>query len=850
MFSESKSALRLLRWPFVVALAVFSISTFGNSKEWKTRLEKVLSKHCYECHDDLTTKGELDLSALPFDFSSEKSFSKWVYIHDRAEKGEMPPPEEAADFSTKQRAGFVALLGKKLQEADKLDIQENGRGPIRRLTRAEFEDNLRDLLVLPRLDIQSRLPEERSSHGHTKVASLLDMSRVHLDAYLDAADTALLTAVAPSVERPPSTKKRFTGTDLFTGLTTFGGREAMFYVKDGKMIALNNESLKAMSPEERTDPKLELAIFRSATWPYYGYPRNFRAQRDGEYRVRFSGRAVRQVRDFRVVPAHEPQPISFRSRQPSGPDVSGDVRESGGWMDLQSENRIFETTIQLRKGETFEYSLLGLPVPFIRTDNGFYYDYPPMPRDGHRGAIIQWLEIEGPLVPESWPPESHQVLFGDLPMEEKIDNSRLPVSIQTDNPAGDVEQLFSRFADRFAKRPISNEEKAPFLTLIHHKMESGQPLGDALFSGYQAFLCSQHFLYHPEGNSPHAVVNRLSHLLWNSSPDDTLKNALPDELVAQVDRMISDEKFERFVNGFTDDWLDLRELRRDIPDNRLYPEYRKDDYLVDSMERETRAFVREMVRENLPITYVVDAPFTYANDRLALHYDLPRLQGSAMRRVELPDGSPYGGILTQAAILKHTSNGTTTSPVLRGVWVMEKIFGEPPPPPPKSIPAIEPDIRGAQTIRAILAKHTDVKSCANCHERFDPVGFALESFDVMGAWRDRYRSLERGEKITGYDPAGHPYTYYVGKFVESDGKLRSGESFSDIRELKTHLAANPRQLARNFLHQLTQYATGTEVRFSERGEIERILDACEPDGFRSQDLLRSLTKSVIFLGQK
>ena len=178
---------------------------------------------------------------------------------------------------------------------------------------------------------------------------------------------------------------------------------------------------------------------------------------------------------------------------------------------------------------------------------------------------------------------------------------------------------------------------------------------------------------------------------------------------------------------------------------------------------------------------------------------------------------------------------------------MEKILGEPPPPPPKTIPAIEPDIRGAQTIRAILAKHTEVESCASCHERFDPVGFALENFDVMGSWRDRYRSLEKGEKITGYDPAGHPYTYYVGKFVESDGKLLSGESFSDIHGLKEQLAKKPRQLARNFLEQLTQYATGTGVRFSEREEIEAILDQCEDDGYLSRDLMIALIESRIFL---
>jgi hypothetical protein len=170
-----------------------------------------------------------------------------------------------------------------------------------------------------------------------------------------------------------------------------------------------------MSPEQREDSALELALFRSATWPYFGYPRGFISKEGGAYRVRFKGRAVRQVRDFRLVPAHEPVTMSFRARKPSGPDVSGDVRETGGWMDLEPEAREFETTIHLKAGETFEYSPLGLPVPFIRTDGGFFYDYPPMPPEGHRGVAIQWLEVTGPITAPDWPPQSERVLFDNVP---------------------------------------------------------------------------------------------------------------------------------------------------------------------------------------------------------------------------------------------------------------------------------------------------------------------------------------------------------------------------------------------------------------------------------------------------
>ena len=303
------------------------------------------------------------------------------------------------------------------------------------------------------------------------------------------------------------------------------------------------------------------------------------------------------------------------------------------------------------------------------------------------------------------------------------------------------------------------------------------------------------------------------------------------------------------MKNFTDYWLDLRHVRRHEPDIRLYPEYRFDDYLVESMELETRAFFTAMVRDNLPASVLVDADVVFANDRLAPHYQLPPMSGSAMRRVTLPKESPHGGLLTQAAILKVTANGTSTSPVVRGAWIMERLLGEPPPPPPSSVPAVEPDIRGAKTIRELLARHTQSNSCAACHAKFDPVGLALENFDILGGWRARYRGVEHGQRVEGIDRAGHDFAYTLAEPVDASGRLLDGRSFQNIRELKAILAANPRQLARNLLHQFTIYATGTPVRFSDRAEIELMLDACAANGYGVRDLLLALVQSKIFLGQ-
>lgn len=804
-----------------------------------------IEKHCIDCHDDSTAKGEFDITALDFDLSDGANRSRWMQVFDLVEKGEMPPPEKSK-LSKNERHVFTQKLGSELLAAAKAELAKAGRGPVRRLTRVEFENNLRVLLKLPSLDIRDKLPEDRDSHGFTKVSAMLDVSRVQLDAYLDAAEAALRSAMASEQPPPLPVSRRFTGIDLFPGLDTFGGREAMFFARDNRMVPVTNEELKKMTPEQRSDSTLELALFRSATWPYFGYPRGFVAKVGGAFRVRFSGRAVRQVQGFRLVPAYEPVAMSFRARQPSGADVSGDVRETGGWMDLQPEVREFETTIHLKAGETFEYSPLGLPVPFIRTDGGFYYDYPPMPPEGHRGVAIQWLEVTGPIVDTQWPPPSHRILFDEVS--------------HVMGTEADAVRLFQRFATRAALRPMSEQAHEPFLQLIRAKLAAGMTFADAMLAGYQALLCSSHCLYLTEPRSGsadahYAIAARLSHGFWNQRPDDELTllakgGRLRDAatLKAQTNRLIADPRFAQFVETFADEWLDLRKLRRDIPDERLYPEYRKDDYLVDSMAHETQAFLQAMVRENLPATTLVTADFTFVNDRLARHYDLPRVAGSAMQRISLPRGSPFGGLITQAALMKHTSNGTTTSPVLRGVWIMEKLLGQPPPPPPKSVPAVEPDIRGAVTIRDLLAKHTESKSCAGCHAKFDPVGFALENFDVMGAWRDRYRGMEKGEQITGFDPAGHPYTYFVGAAVDASGQLPGGQTFRDIHDVKRLLATNPRQLAKNLLHHLILHATGTPVGFADRAEVESMLDTCAAGGFRVRDLVHALVQSRIFIG--
>ena len=803
---------------------------------------------CLDCHDADTAAGKLVIPALGPDLGVAAVRDAFALMHDRVAKRQMPP--EAGDLPDGERAALVAALAAAVERADRADVAANGRVPLRRLNRREYEQTLRDVLLLPDLDVGDRLPEDRTRDGFNTSAEGLDFSRIQLEAALDVADAALRAAVADGVAPVAPDTYTAVSTRLFAG-QAFGEPRARYFSKDGRKV----------DTPEADDAAVECAVFRSAYWPYHGYPAGFVARRSGTYRVRFRARAVHQLEDFTLVPAPRPVPMTFRARAPSGPDVSGDVRAVGGLFDIGPAAADYETTVILRKGQTIEYSLLGLAVPLARNVDGGgpTYRFPPLPPEGHPGVAFQALEITGPLPPATWPPESHRVLFGDLPIRAAAGGAFPTVELVSADAEADGRLLFRRFAGAAITRPLPAEDLAACEQLVVGAIRDGAGLAPALLGGYRALLCSPAFLYLDDPRGPADLVplaQRLSYFLWGTRPDPGLlaKAVLGDlgrreVLRAEVDRLVDDPRFERCIGNFTDYWLDLRNLRRDEPDVRLHPEYRFDDYLVESMGMETRAFVTALFRDNLPAAAIVDTDFVFANDRLARHYGLAAVDGHAVRRVAVPPGSPLGGLLTQAAIQKVTANGSSTSPVVRGAWVMTRLLGQPPPPPPESVPAVEPDIRGATTIRELLALHTKDAACASCHRLFDPVGFALESFDICGGWRERYRGLEDGEPVVGIDRAGHDFAYRLAHPVDPRGSLPDGRPFADIRGLKALLAGESRQLARNLLHQLTAYATGGPVRFSDRRDIEAILDACAAEGYPVRDLLRELVASGIFRGR-
>ena len=378
-----------------------------------------------------------------------------------------------------------------------------------------------------------------------------------------------------------------------------------------------------------------------------------------------------------------------------------------------------------------------------------------------------------------------------------------------------------------------------------------------MIAGYTTVLCSPGFLVldEPIGKLDNfALASRLSYFLWNAAPDKHLRDLAekgeisnPAILRAETDRLLADPRSAQFINSFLDSWLDLRHINASSPDSTLYPDYYLDDHLTESALEETRLFFTELVRENLPARNLVDSSFIFANEKLADHYGIPDVHGVALRKITLPDGSPRGGLMTQASVLKVTANGTTTSPVLRGNWILERILGQTTPPPPPGTPAVEPDIRGAKTIRQQLEKHRESASCNTCHSKMDPPGFALESFDVFGGWRDQYRALGmKGAPVKGLGKNGQPFTFSNGLPVDPAGALADGSEFTEIQSFKKLILKDERAIAKNITNQLITYATGTPVGFGDRPALENILNNTQKSDYGLKSIIQEIIQSPIF----
>jgi hypothetical protein len=863
-------------------------------------------KYCTTCHNDIDKEGGLDLTSLVYAPENQENFLLWVRVHDRVQAGEMPPKEKKRPEAGDVRA-FVQSLTTSLTADERALTAREGRVTQRRLNRYEYENALRDLLQAPWLQVRAQLPEDGEAHRFNKVSQALDVSHVHMARYMLAAEYAMKQAMSVQLFRPPTTLKRYYAREEPTLTGRYQLRELQTWPDRATTPILGTKAQpdvrfgKAPPTVGDTDPARRdqeaVGMVQSTYTVGFGYSwSNFMAPIAAKYRVRFSGytiwvgsgasRRVWEGTGAKKAPVDRPKQWERPNLDDVSPGRRGEaitvyaqgpgLKRRIGAFDLTTEPTVSEFEVQLLTNET----LLTDAARLFRSRPDDFTN-PLAQRDGMPGVAFRWIEVEGPLYDESTG-AGYRLMFGDLPLRQD-ESSRLAMQaaaaaapgrgrggrrgtlaapdpvyeVVSQNPSADAERLLRGFIARAYRRPVEETDVRRFLNLFEAQRADGSNFTEAMFTMYTAVLASPGFVFIDEPTGPlddHSLATRLAFFLWNSEPDAALRTRAargelhrPEVLQAETERMLSDPKSKRFVEAFLDYWIDIRKMEDTTPSGALYNDYDLDDSLTEAAWEETQLYFSEMLRANLPARTIVDSDFTFLNERLATHYGIPGFAGGTMRRVTLPSGSVRGGIMTQASVLKVTANGTTTSPVLRGKWIMERILGRPAPLPPAAVPAVEPDIRGAVTIRQQLERHRADESCAVCHRKIDPPGFALESFDVMGGWRDRYRATSPQVLPTpGFGKNGHPFAFHYALPVDASGQLLDGREFKDVREFKQLLLTDEAQLARNLAEQLVVFATGAPVRFSDRPQIETILETARSQQYGARSLVHAIVTSALF----
>ncbi|MFO0798706.1 MAG: DUF1592 domain-containing protein [Gemmataceae bacterium] len=756
-----------------------------------------LARHCLGCHAGDKAKGGFRADRLTSDYADAANRERWRDAAERVRTGEMPP-----DGRPRPPAAETKTFVEQVEKADAARRAAMGRVPLRRLNRVEYERTVCDLLGVE-LDLREYLPPDTATNGFDTNSGGQHVSSFLMERYLDAAEAALAVAVSNNPKAPARIARRYS-------------------FKDERHVKVTTEKVF-----RHTDDGL--VMFSSSPWQAITSSQFYPPDR-GRYQFRITASAVQTDK-----------PVAFRVD--AGPMLMGTKNRHVGYFDAPPGKAVtVEFTEALEARSTIRILPHGLAsAQAVHKVGADTYDGP--------GLLIHHVEVEGPLH-ESWPPASHRRLFGELaraPMPTRRDR----LEVVSKAPEADAERLILEFAGRAFRRPATDADVRPFVTLARRRLTEGASFEQAVRAGFAGVLCSPGFLYlreQPGRLDDLALAARLSYFLTSTAPDAELlavaasgKLGSAAVLREQSDRLIRSPGSAAFVESFVGQWLGLRDLDFTEPSHLLYPEY--DHALRVAMQREAELFFAAVLADDLPLTNLVASEFTLLNARLARHYGVPGVDGWDFRRVRLPTTSHRGGVLTMAAVLKVTANGTSTSPVARGAWVSDRVLGVPPPKPPPDIPAVEPDTRGATTIREQLAKHRSAATCAACHAKIDPAGFALESFDVIGGYREFYRTTGRGQPVT-IDGRRMPYLH--GPRVDPSDVLPDGASFADVDELKRLLLRDKDQIARALAMKLITYGTGGPPEQTDRAEVDAIVARARVKGYGLRSLIHAIVQSKLF----
>lgn len=764
----------------------------------RARLDAFLETHCYECHDDLDPEADLDLLNTKLAPTDPANFATWERVFRKVDSGDMPPKENKRPAEA-ELDGFLTDLGNVLRETDRALIEKSGRVPSRRLTREEYEYTLHDLLGIG-VKLGETLTAD-SDEGFANTASSQQLSHFHLQSYLQAADIALEEAFSRALGKEPSFERTYRKMELTAGL----------------------EKGNYRGPE----PAGKDLIAWAMGVQFYGRLPETKVPEDGWYQVTVhDASGINRGKDGAVWATlnsgsgQSNEPLQFPIGLVEGAE--------------QAADQTFRAWI--RKGHCLilkpsEGGAKSAPANVVGKDGGtVIFEGRDLEQQGYHGLRFSGITIQR-IHPNGDQAAVFSHLFPGLTRKEIQEGPAKPLV--------EAKRLLETFAARAFRRPVSAEALAPYEKLVASVLNSGEAFPEAMRQGYHAILCSPNFLTFVEAPGDlddHAISSRLSYMLWKSLPDQKLRE-LADQgklrdapvISVQIDRLLADPKSSRFIESFTNEWLELRDIDSTQPDPQRFGTF--DPIVQQSMLAETRAFVAELFRSDLSVTHFLKSDFAFLNTRLKEHYLLEGVDlaaGNGLAKVKLPPDA-RSGLLTQGAILKVTADGSVTSPVVRGVFVNERFLGQHIDPPPPNIPAIEPDIRGAVSIRDQLEKHRDSKSCASCHARIDPAGFALEEFDPVGNLREFYGRPGKSAKI------------------DSSGTTPEGRDFRNYSEWRDQHLSQPDMLAAAFAGQLLSYGTGGEIRFSDKQALKTISESTRKRNHGLRSLLKATLTSPLFL---
>lgn len=773
-----------LAWPLTAAAAAPS--------ERFTRVEAFLQKHCVECHGVKAKKADLVLNVYHDEPSLLQDRKVWERALEQVREGEMPPSKRPQPSET-ELAGFVHGVEAIFDEADRTTKADPGRVTVRRLNRTEYNNTIRDLVGVDFTPADD-FPSDDIGHGFDNIGDVLSISPMLMERYLAAAENVVNRAIL--VDPPKPRKQRTAGRDLRGQGRGFGQQQPQ-----GRYRALTTGTLSA----------------------------EVRSSLPGEHTVR--------LKAYAPLVDKEPAKVALLldDKEFKQFDISG-----GGEQNPLN----LETTLAIEPGtHRLTISLLN-PSPTTPTSSSSTTK--PATAPLKRTVQIQSIEVEDPA--DTRPLTQRALLAYSPAAKTRPQQTR---------------EVLTRFANRAYRRPATPDEISRLCALAYKVESSGEKWEAGIQMAMQAVLSSPKFLFRvelddrPQSLEPHPLseyqlASRLSYFIWESMPDDELlalaaKNQLTANLDAQVRRMLKDPRSRSLVDGFAMQWLQLRRLRTISPDTKTFPAF--DDRLRLSMQKETELFLDSVIKEDRSILDLIDADYTYLNRTLARFYGIndPALNaadGGGGRgfgggggfgqpisdkdfvRVKLPKGGDRGGILTQASVLTVTSNPTRTSPVKRGRWVLEQVLGAPPPPPPPDVPELKTDAQAQLTgsLRQRMEQHRENPACANCHAKMDPLGFAFENFDGIGAFRKK-----------------------DGDFViDPSGTLPDGKSFKGPAELRSILMEKKGQFAKCLTEKMMTYALGRGVQFYDRRAVNKIIAALEKDDYKISRLVIEIAQSDPF----